>query len=57
LFLLQKLLAVKRACRVKFEPRTYAVQVEAMVVVAWKFNYEGILVYGAPRVSYSLLGM
>ena len=45
MFLLQQFFAVKRACGVQLEPRSYAVQVEAMIVVTGQLDYEWVLVY------------
>ena len=51
LLLLQKLFAIERTGRIKFEPRPYAVQIEEMVLVAGQLDDKRILVYSTIRVS------
>ena len=47
MFLLEEFFAIKRTCRVEFEPWSDAVQIEAMIVVAGQSNYERVFVYVA----------
>jgi hypothetical protein len=45
LLFLQQFFAIKRARRVQLEPRAYAVEIKAVIVVTWKLNHKWIFVY------------
>lgn len=55
LFLLQQHLPIERTRRIQLQPRPYALQVESVGLVTWKFHNQRVLIYPDVRRVYSRL--